>query len=1329
MEETILFPSPNWYQASSLAVAQDGWLIYGGPSKSLCVLEPLPADRDGVLLGNHNFRAHVLNRAHNDKICCVDISPEWPEKRDFLAGSSDGLVKQWSLEQVDSKWKLKPTQSHDKHHHDKEEVAGVAYSHDSYAITVGSFGNLVKWDIKSNVVKTFKNLKGFKPTCLACSPHIALHAAVGTKQGVIFVVDLTGAGKTLYKVRGQDDEITHISWCPQFEVLVKKSLSESDKKEKISVATQRMMKIRHLTDEEKQQLSEGERNVETIENEVKDTNVESVNNEDVKRANGKTEDKAKLEESGIIKSLPEDSFDDSVVPEDDMFDIYKDHEADEFGHKKYQPEDIYVKVKEEKLPTDYLSECLKLKEEILMRKNQQEQTLESLVQALDDAHINNEKHEASTSDSQVSEDQAQSVEADKVEIDTQIVKDSEGRVDCSAHVHKHLLATVSKFGSVRIWSKSGKLVGSCAVQSSTYNRNARSKCPAWATVLWYKPDCLLIADGKSQLLECNPLQIDCRNKLAWHVVHTLHRRGLFCIATNAPRVQSADQSLDVSDDRSVVWTAAQDRNIVCYSLEKKQKLASIASCGGFVYSVEACPYDAGKIAVSVGDGAVRVWETETAEDECKLAPGKVTMYWQNVQGKVLCVAWHPRTENLLAFSTAESRVGLIDTNSKSDKSTRNLQSALNGGIYSLCWGNENDLYACGGGNLVVYNAKRVDEAPTPISVEWEGQKWELSAVVWRPGGVLCGSLSGAVALLSPEQPHTVLAATFVFGKMIHTIDWHPLQTSSSSDDSPLKNLIAVCSLDKQNTIVILEYVENEDGVKLLNNWKTLSGHKGVVYQVCWSPHIDELLLSTSQDTTVRVWDVVSGVNTHIFPGHGFCGSIGACWSPYPQLSHTVLSGGSDGCLRMWDARKYPAEAYVEASNETSKKKKRDKKTVTKTEETEQDESSVAATQDSKIKACKKFLLPVLTKQMSPCSIQGFKKMLKKYIEKNNGEIPSAVEEDMEQSYNVNYIKIFGSVKEVNELLDEELERHEDTGHTDSWIMLSIFRGHIDAMIQFASQRDILCPFLISMAACVSLKYWKDASQLYLAQIDRLVAKGEEHKLFENRSYGGATFRKAATLLAVHDVKAAVGALAGGGLYKEAYILCRTRYMDSIAQQVLRLWAEDCSRSGQFITAAVCHVALGNLSEAANILSKSKDENWLSLAAEMAKIVGQTTFADHISQKQEQIKNSVVESLEEEIEKLPSRVELLMKEIANKDEGQGDAQDLKDIIENSANVTEESERNIVMKESGQGDVKDIVSTVDSVVESGTKEGSVIHVKENCNEKVEVLNGNHEAVNGN
>lgn len=198
---------------------------------------------------------------------------------------------------------------------------------------------------------------------------------------------LIGKGKIIYKVRAQDDEIINLSWCPQYDVLLRKSLTETGKK---SLATERLEKIRLEPDKSEEGLNM----------------------------------------SAVAKSLPEDSFDESVVEEDDMFDIYKDHEADEFGHKKYVPEDILVKVKEQKETNDFLAECLKLKEYILKKKDE-ESSIANLVDALDKTHVESDNGDSESNNSPDSDEIKSIIKDDGV---------------TSAHTHKHLLATIGKFG-------------------------------------------------------------------------------------------------------------------------------------------------------------------------------------------------------------------------------------------------------------------------------------------------------------------------------------------------------------------------------------------------------------------------------------------------------------------------------------------------------------------------------------------------------------------------------------------------------------------------------------------------------------------------------------------------------------------------------------------------------------------------------------------------------------------------------------------------------------------------------------------------------------------
>ncbi|XP_075972663.1 gem nuclear organelle associated protein rigor mortis [Anticarsia gemmatalis] len=1204
MDETLLLPSPNWFLVSNLAVSTDGWIIYGGPSKSICVMEPL--NHEGrVISGNQTYKAHVAPRSHYEKVLSVDVSAEFPVKRNFISGSADGTVKQWIMEKLNRTYRIKSTHTHEVHYNEKEEIIGVGYSTATVAITVGCFGNIVKWDLISNVCKTYNRFMGnFKPTCMACSPHVPMNVAIGTKQGVIFVMDLSGTGNTVYKVRGQDDEITNVSWCPQYEVLVNKTLKQSDQR---ASASSRMDAIKQ----------EGEKIVE-------------------------------LEQSGVIKNLPEDSFDETVVEEDDTFDIYKDHEADEFGHKKYEPEDILVKVKDDKpAELDYLAECLKLKDEILKRKNQDESSIASLVDAMDKTHVDKSSADSEQPGGSTSRPKLKASRESK-------------HVEASMHVQKHLLATIGKFGGVRVWSKTGKLVASCLVHG--INRQAKNqKLMSWATLLWYKPDSLLIADGKSQLVGCNPLKIDCKNKLEYSVLHALHKRGLYAIVSDAPRVQKPCDSPE--SQHWTVYTASQDRNIIRYCMKTKRKLAIHSTCGGYVYNIQSCPYDAGKIAIGVGDGAVRVWQSTTlADDDTKLYMGRVQPYWQNVQGKVLTVAWHPTKENCLAYGTGESRVGLLDTSGRGERPARALAPALSGAVYSLCWGPRLELWAAAGARLQRYCAARPHADPESIEVVVEGEKWQVVAASWSQRGILCGSSSGCIAVLDPET-HQPLAVSFLFNKMIHSLEWHPIQTSYSSEESAYKNLFAATSMDRHNHVAVIEYTDKEGGGKALVTYKMLSGHKSTVFQVSWSPHREEHLLSTSHDSTVRIWDITSGVCISIFGGH-MVSALSATWLAMPQFETKVLSGGGDACLRLWDMNDHKPEHYEEVKHETMHKQKKAENIDTREEKkrkpkeepglelnkevVENVAANVAVSSqnhtDIARKSQKKFIMPLTHKQMNPCPLKAVKRAIDMYVKNTDNH---AKREESSEDHDLRFLKLFGSINDVNEVLDNEMENLQEECK-EGWMALAMFRGQIDSMIQFASQNDMLYPFLISMAPCVSFKYWKETMQLYIAQIDRLVAKGKEEKVTDQKFFVGPVYRKAMALLSIHDVKGAVVVLNEAKLFKEAYVLCRLRYMDSIAEETLQLWAKESLFSGNSRVSAICNIALGNIAEAATILAKFKDQESLSYAADLAKLAGRTTFADHVEKKAQLQGNVDVEHTEELLEELPSRIQLLLVENAQND---------------------------------------------------------------------------------
>lgn len=217
------------------------------------------------------------------------------------------------------------------------------------------------------------------------------------------------AGKLIYKIRGQDDEINRVSWCPQYSVTVSKTLGKEKQKKKGFTVSSRMDRIRNDLEPS-----------EALETAIAEKSLTKENKN------------------------PQDE-EEVIIPEDSMFDVYKDHEDNEFGHKKFEPENIIVKVKAEP-KDDFLAECEKLKAAILKNKNEPEESIEFLVDALDKAHVDEtstgvahteKEPQESLHDSPESlyENQELSNETQEVPHDTQ-----------ENNEYRHLLATIGKYG-------------------------------------------------------------------------------------------------------------------------------------------------------------------------------------------------------------------------------------------------------------------------------------------------------------------------------------------------------------------------------------------------------------------------------------------------------------------------------------------------------------------------------------------------------------------------------------------------------------------------------------------------------------------------------------------------------------------------------------------------------------------------------------------------------------------------------------------------------------------------------------------------------------------
>src|ERR1700733_5010803 len=81
------------------------------------------------------------------------------------------------------------------------------------------------------------------------------------------------------------------------------------------------------------------------------------------------------------------------------------------------------------------------------------------------------------------------------------------------------------------------------------------------------------------------------------------------------------------------------------------------------------------------------------------------------------------------------------------------------------------------------------------------------------------------------------------------------------------------------------------------NSRTLRGHSGPVWSVIFSPD-GTRIASGSEDTTIRLWDLMSGAQI----GPSLRGHSGPVYSVAFSSDGThVVSGSSDKTIRIWDA--------------------------------------------------------------------------------------------------------------------------------------------------------------------------------------------------------------------------------------------------------------------------------------------------------------------------------------------------------------------------------------------------------------------------------------------
>ncbi|XP_014685583.3 gem-associated protein 5 isoform X2 [Equus asinus] len=469
------------------------------------------------------------------------------------------------------------------------------------------------------------------------------------------------------------------------------------------------------------------------------------------------------------------------------------------------------------------------------------------------------------------------------------------------------LATGSKDQTIRIWSCSrGR--GVMILKLPVLKRRGGGIDPTvkerlWLTLHWPK-------NQPTQLVSsCLGGEL-----LLWDLTQSWRRKFTVFSASsegqNHSRIVFNLCPLHTEDDKQLLLSTSMDRDVKCWDMATLECCWTLPSLGGFAYSLAFSPVDTGSLAIGVGDGMIRVWNTLSIKNNYD-----VKNFWQGVKSKVTALCWHPTKEGCLAFGTDDGKVGLYDT--YSNKPPQISSTYHKKTVYTLAWGppvpplslgGEGDrpsltLYSCGGEGIVLqHNPWKLSGEAFDINKlikDTNSIKYKLpvhTEISWKADGKIMalGNEDGSIEIF--QVPNLKLICTIQqHHKLVNTISWHHEHGSQPE----LSYLMASGS----NNAVI--YVHNlktviesnpESPVTITEPYRTLSGHTARITSLVWSPHHDGRLVSASYDGTAQVWDALQEEPVCNFRGHRgrlFC----VAWSPLDP--DCIYSGADDFCVYKW----------------------------------------------------------------------------------------------------------------------------------------------------------------------------------------------------------------------------------------------------------------------------------------------------------------------------------------------------------------------------------------------------------------------------------------------
>uniref|UniRef100_A0A2K5PH88 Gem nuclear organelle associated protein 5 n=1 Tax=Cebus imitator TaxID=2715852 RepID=A0A2K5PH88_CEBIM len=736
------------------------------------------------------------------------------------------------------------------------------------------------------------------------------------------------------------------------------------------------------------------------------------------------------------------------------------------------------------------------------------------------------------------------------------------------------LATGSKDQTIRIWSCSrGR--GVMILKLPFLKRRGGGIDPTvkerlWLTLHWpsNQPSQLVSSCFGGELLQWDLTQ-------SWRRKYTLFSAS--SEGQNHSRIVFNLCPLQTEDDKQLLLSTSMDRDVKCWDMATLDCCWTLPSLGGFAYSLAFSPVDIGSLAIGVGDGMIRVWNTLSIKNNYD-----VKNFWQGVKSKVTALCWHPTKEGCLAFGTDDGKVGLYDT--YSNKPPQISSTYHKKTVYTLAWGppvppmslgGEGDrpslaLYSCGGEGIVLQH-----------------NPWKLSGEAFDINKLIRDSNSIKTIEIF-QVPNLKLICTIQqHHKLVNTISWHHEHGSQPE----LSYLMASGS----NNAVI--YVHNlktviesspESPVTITEPYRTLSGHTAKITSVAWSPHHDGRLVSASYDGTAQVWDTLREEPLCNFRGHRgrlLC----VAWSPLDP--DCIYSGADDFCVYKWltsrqdHSRPPQGKKSIELEKKRlSQPKPKPKKKKKPTLRTPVKLESIDGNEEESMKENSRPVENGVSDQEGeeearepelPCGLAP--------AVSREPVICTPISSSFEKSKVTINNKVILLKKEPPKEKPEALVKKRKARST---LPLSTSLDH-------RSKEELHQDCLVLATA----KHSKAGYHVWLWAVEAFA----KQLCFQDQYVKAASH-----LLSIHKVYEAVALLKSNHFYREAIAIAKARLRpeDPVLKDLYLSWGTVLERDGHYAIAAKCYLGATSAYDAAKVLAKKGDAASLRTAAELAGIVGE-----------------------------------------------------------------------------------------------------------------------------